>query len=146
MRHSPNQPPPQEGFPIRKWSIELYLVNEADGSLVPANVYEKATYHLHPSFGDREKQTFKAPPFRCAEEGWGEFEAKIVLTPMGKAKDHTVHHDLNFAENEYDANHKVVSCPSAVGQCMYLGACICGSMHVHGADDADRRSQIPSPT
>jgi len=42
---------------MRDWFIEIYLVNENDGSIVPANVYEKATYKLHPSFGAKETQS-----------------------------------------------------------------------------------------
>lgn len=93
---------------MRDWYVQIYMVNDHDGSLVPADVYEKAVYNLHPSFGPRERQTFKTPPFKCAEEGWGEFEMRIVLTPSGKGKDHSIPHDLNFAENDYEANHKVV--------------------------------------
>lgn len=44
-----------EGFPLRSWSIEIYLVND-HGEQVPANVFDKVTYHLHPSFGDRATQ------------------------------------------------------------------------------------------
>jgi hypothetical protein len=32
------------------------MVNEHDGSMMPANVYDKATYKLHPSFGPKETQ------------------------------------------------------------------------------------------
>ena len=42
---------------MRDWFIEIYLVNENDGSIMPANVYEKATYKLHPSFGAKETQS-----------------------------------------------------------------------------------------
>lgn len=45
-----------EGFPLRAWSIEIYLLNE-HGEQVPANVFDKVTYSLHPSFGDRYKQS-----------------------------------------------------------------------------------------
>lgn len=41
---------------MRNWSIEIFLVNEHDGSMMPANVYDKATYKLHPSFGPKETQ------------------------------------------------------------------------------------------
>jgi hypothetical protein len=43
-----------EGFPMRSWSIEIYLLDE-QGQEVPANVFEKATYNLHPSF-EKNKQ------------------------------------------------------------------------------------------
>lgn len=40
---------------MRKWSIKIYLLNEK-GEEVPANILDRVTYHLHPSFGDRAKQ------------------------------------------------------------------------------------------
>ncbi|OJJ81372.1 putative transcription initiation factor subunit (TAF30) [Aspergillus glaucus CBS 516.65] len=90
-----------EGFPLRSWSIEVYQVNE-HGELVPANVFDKVTYTLHPSFGDRAVQVFKNPPFRISEEGWGEFDLSITLTAD---KDYTVTHDLNFAQPRYESKH-----------------------------------------
>jgi hypothetical protein len=44
-----------EGFPLRSWSIEVYLIND-HGEQVSANVFDKVTYKLHPSFGDRATQ------------------------------------------------------------------------------------------
>jgi hypothetical protein len=38
-----------EGFPMRKWNIEIWLLNEA-GEEVQADVFEKVVYELHPSF------------------------------------------------------------------------------------------------
>ena len=35
---------------MRAWHIEVYLLNH-NGEEVPANVFEKAVYKLHPSFG-----------------------------------------------------------------------------------------------
>ena len=43
-----------EGFPMRSWSIEIFLLDE-QGQEVAANVFEKATYNLHPSF-EKNKQ------------------------------------------------------------------------------------------
>lgn len=51
-----SKPPVQEGFPMRNWSVEIFMVNEADGSLMPATMYDKVTYNLHPSFGEKAKQ------------------------------------------------------------------------------------------
>ncbi|KAL9061915.1 MAG: hypothetical protein Q9206_000177 [Seirophora lacunosa] len=45
-----------EGFPMREWNIRIVLVNEITGEDVQANVFEKATYKLHPTFGARETQ------------------------------------------------------------------------------------------
>jgi transcription initiation factor IIF auxiliary subunit len=60
-QHIVNKDSGVEGFPLRSWSIEVYLLNE-HGEQVPANVFDKVTYTLHPSFGERAIQsTF---PFR----------------------------------------------------------------------------------
>lgn len=45
-----------EGFPQRAWNIEIVLLNE-HGEEVPATVYEKAVYKLHPSFDKRAVQS-----------------------------------------------------------------------------------------
>ncbi|CAG8091658.1 unnamed protein product [Penicillium nalgiovense] len=50
-----DKPSEVEGFPQRSWHIEVWLVNEK-GALVPANLFDKVTYHLHPSFGERATQ------------------------------------------------------------------------------------------
>jgi transcription initiation factor IIF auxiliary subunit len=44
-----------EGFPMRTWSIEIYLIND-QGQEVVANCFDKAVYNLHPSF-ERPKQS-----------------------------------------------------------------------------------------
>jgi len=98
----------QEGYPFRNWSIEIYLLHETDGTLVPANVYEKAVYKLHPSFEKRAVQTYKVTPFRIDEEGWGEFDMQIILPVVHKGGEHEIKHDLNFAVEQYEALHKVV--------------------------------------
>ncbi|KAK8189105.1 transcription initiation factor-like protein subunit [Phyllosticta capitalensis] len=101
-----DKPQVMEGFPMREWSVEIWLVNE-NGEEVPANCFEKVVYRLHQSFEKRATQVFKKPPFRITEEGWGEFEMQITLTPVGKGIDHTVDHDLNFAKEVYDSRHVI---------------------------------------
>jgi hypothetical protein len=44
-----------EGYPLRLWSIEVYVLNE-NGEQVPATLFDKVTYKLHPSFDDRAIQ------------------------------------------------------------------------------------------
>lgn len=44
-----------EGFPMRSWSIEIWLLND-QGQEVAANCFEKAVYNLHPSF-EKNKQS-----------------------------------------------------------------------------------------
>lgn len=55
LRHS-DKPSEVEGFPQRSWSIEVYVVNDK-GEQIPANLFDKVTYHLHPSFGSRAVQS-----------------------------------------------------------------------------------------
>jgi hypothetical protein len=43
------EPSPVEGFPMRSWSIEIWLLDDAGNEVMP-NVFEKAVYNLHPSF------------------------------------------------------------------------------------------------
>ncbi|OJI96051.1 hypothetical protein ASPVEDRAFT_35383 [Aspergillus versicolor CBS 583.65] len=93
-----------EGFPLRAWSIEVYLIND-QGEQVAANVFDKVTYNLHPSFGNRANQVVKNPPFRIQEEGWGEFDMQISLTAADK--DHVIAHDLNFAQTRYESKHVI---------------------------------------
>ncbi|PVI01059.1 transcription initiation factor TFIID subunit 14 [Periconia macrospinosa] len=105
-RQSPiSEPSPMEGFPMRTWSIEIYLL-DSNGNEVPANCFEKAVYNLHPSF-EKNKQTFKKPPFRIEEKGWGEFDMKIVLTAAHRGGDYTLDHDLNFQAEKYEATHTI---------------------------------------
>ncbi|KAK2766997.1 hypothetical protein FQN54_006314 [Arachnomyces sp. PD_36] len=91
-----------EGFPLRRWSIEIYLLNE-HGDEIPASLFNSVTYKLHPSFGARATQVVKEAPFRIEEEGWGEFFMDIVFN--GPDKDHAIQHDLNFQQNRYEATH-----------------------------------------
>lgn len=48
-------PSPVEGFPMRSWNIEIWLLDEQGNEVMPT-VYEKAVYNLHPSF-DKNKQS-----------------------------------------------------------------------------------------
>jgi transcription initiation factor IIF auxiliary subunit len=52
---------------------------------------------------------FRNPPFRIAEEGWGEFDMSIELTAD---KSYTIGHDLNFAQTRYESKHVIVSIAS----------------------------------
>ena len=48
----------------------------------------------------------KVPPFRVAEDGWGEFELKIDLLDAG-GKQHEFLHDLNFQQSKYEVKHVI---------------------------------------
>lgn len=99
----PDVPSEVEGFPMREWSIEVYVVGPNDEQL-PATCFEKVTYRLHESFGKRATQSLKQAPFRIQEQGWGEFDMSIVLTPFSQPKgEQTIFHDLNFQQERYES-------------------------------------------
>lgn len=95
--------PVAEGFPMREWSIRINLVNDK-GEEVPAEIFDKVTYKLHPTF-QNPNRTIKKLPFKLEEEGWGEFDMEIVLHAVDKGGDHTIRHDLNFQEAKYETLH-----------------------------------------
>lgn len=55
------------------------------------------------------RKVFKTPPFRIQEEGWGEFDMLLVLTPKDKGAEITIAHDLNFQSEHYETKHPIVS-------------------------------------
>jgi transcription initiation factor TFIID/TFIIF subunit len=105
-QHNINKPPIQEGFPMKEWTIEVYILDQ-NGEEHPARCFTKVVYNLHPSFAN-PIQTFTEPPFKCTNEGWGEFELMIDLYTTEKGGKNTVVHDLNFAKPTYENIHKVV--------------------------------------
>jgi transcription initiation factor IIF auxiliary subunit len=90
---------------MRVWSIDLFLLNDA-GEELEANIFNKVTYNLHPSFAN-PTQTFTKPPFHCKNEGWGEFDMTIDLHAVEKGGKHTIPHDLNFAQSKYESKHTI---------------------------------------
>ncbi|ESZ98288.1 hypothetical protein SBOR_1281 [Sclerotinia borealis F-4128] len=100
-----DKPAAQEGFPMKSWNIEIYVLDEA-GNERPANCFTKAIYNLHPTFPN-PTQTFTDPPFRCENEGWGEFDLSIDLFTTEKGGKHSIAHDLNFAKSRYEAKHPI---------------------------------------
>uniref|UniRef100_A0A060T1Y5 ARAD1C24860p n=1 Tax=Blastobotrys adeninivorans TaxID=409370 RepID=A0A060T1Y5_BLAAD len=97
--------PAAEGFPMRRWSIIISLLGPNDVEM-PANIFDKVTYKLHPTFKN-PTLTVKKPPFRIEEEGWGEFDMGIVLHYADRGGETTIGHDLNFAQNEYTVTHTI---------------------------------------
>ncbi|KAF1814831.1 transcription initiation factor subunit [Eremomyces bilateralis CBS 781.70] len=95
-------------LPLRSWSVELYVLHEGSGEEMPAVVFDKVEYNLHPSFEKRAKQTFKKPPFKIQENGWGEFDMLIKLYHSHKGGESDITHDLNFQSERYESKHVVV--------------------------------------
>ncbi|KAL1882763.1 hypothetical protein VTK73DRAFT_888 [Phialemonium thermophilum] len=104
-QHNIDKPPQVEGFPMKEWTVEIYLLDQ-EGKEHPAKCFTKAVYHLHPSF-ENPVQTFTSPPFKCTNEGWGEFEMTIDLFTTEKGGKNTIIHDLNFAAAEYEQIHTI---------------------------------------
>jgi transcription initiation factor IIF auxiliary subunit len=50
---------------------------------------------------------FTEPPFRCENEGWGEFDMSIDLYTTEKGGKNTILHDLNFAKPQYESKHQI---------------------------------------
>lgn len=106
--------------------MKIVIVNSETKAEQDALVFSQATYHLHESFGDRAKQgkqrntlirhalhkiliqvpVIKQPPFRVAEDGWGEFELKIDLVDLA-GRTHEFLHDLNFQQSRYEVKHVI---------------------------------------
>ncbi|TVY67527.1 Transcription initiation factor TFIID subunit, partial [Lachnellula suecica] len=101
-----DKPAEMEGFPMKSWNIEIFLL-DAEGNEKPATCFTKATYNLHPTFPN-PVQTFTEPPFRCENEGWGEFDMTIDIFTTEKGGKNTLTHDLNFAKPRYESKHPVV--------------------------------------
>ncbi|KAH3902283.1 related to Transcription initiation factor TFIID subunit 14 [Saccharomycodes ludwigii] len=94
-----------QGFPVHKWSIEVCLL-DSDGNEIPANIFDKVVYHLHPTFASPNR-TFKKPPFKIEEQGWGGFEMSISGFLLEKGGERKMKHDLHFAENNYSVEHTI---------------------------------------
>ncbi|KAF5569599.1 transcription initiation factor TFIID TFIIF subunit [Fusarium pseudoanthophilum] len=105
-QHVIDKPSPVEAFPMREWSLKVFLLDE-DGNERPADVFTKVVYNLHPTF-DNPVQSFQKAPFTCKNEGWGEFEISIDCYTTEKTKLAPIIHDLNFQQERYEQTHTVV--------------------------------------
>lgn len=101
----PDVPPPVENFPMRQWSIEIVLLDD-QGNEIPATIFDKVVYHLHPTFANPNR-TFTEPPFRIEEQGWGGFELLISGHLMEKGGEKKLTHDLHFMKDAYEIDHVI---------------------------------------
>jgi len=51
---------------MRSWSIELWLLNE-QGEQIPATIFEKVMYELHPTFAKPKQSMYSFMPSICLE-------------------------------------------------------------------------------
>src|SRR2546429_3579582 len=62
--------------PPRSTLFPYTTLFRSEGQEVPANIFEKVTYELHPSFEKRAKQIFKKPR---SEEHTSELQSRLHL-------------------------------------------------------------------
>jgi len=63
---------------MRDWNIEVYLVGDNKQDL-PATIFEKVTYELHPSFGKKAKQS------RLYRDTSGRYEADVSIASQARS-------------------------------------------------------------
>lgn len=82
---------------------------DSNGNEIPANILDKVTYTLHPTFANPIR-SLKQPPFKVEEQGWGEFDIPIsfhILGLAGKSGERKFNHDLNFLSERYVTDHVI---------------------------------------
>lgn len=95
----------EDELPLRKWKVEICLL-DANDTEVPADLLSSVTYHLHQSFPNPIRKLTE-PPFALEEEGWGEFDMKIVCKFISKGGTFTIYHDLNFQDDAFAVDYTV---------------------------------------
>lgn len=108
-QHIMTDVPPVENYPMRKWSVQISML-DLSGKEIPANILDRVTYTLHPTFANPIR-AIKTQPFRVEEQGWGEFDIPIsvhILGLNGKAGERKFNHDLNFLQEKYINDHVVL--------------------------------------
>lgn len=93
---------------MRSWSIEISMLDQ-NGQEIAANILDRVTYSLHPTFPNPIR-TIKQAPFRVEEQGWGEFDIPISIHISGlpgKAGERKFQHDLNFLQEKYVNDHVI---------------------------------------
>ncbi|EGV61170.1 hypothetical protein CANTEDRAFT_116579 [Yamadazyma tenuis ATCC 10573] len=129
--------PPVENFPMRQWSTTISMLNQ-EGQEIPANILDKVTYTLHPTFVNPIR-TIKTQPFKVEEQGWGEFDIPIAVHLVGlngKLGERKFNHDLNFLQEKYIVDH-VVSIPT--NKSSILNKLLLESGPVPTAEDSSKR-------
>ena len=98
---------------MREWSIRMFLIGP-NGEELPASIFDKVTYKLHPTFTNPTR-VLKKTPFLLSEKGWGEFDMDLILHAIDKGGEHVIRHDLNFHKPKYESIHDIVGCPAQRG-------------------------------
>ncbi|KAG0246439.1 hypothetical protein BGX31_002093 [Mortierella sp. GBA43] len=91
----------QNGFPMRKWKISICgVTSSGDEELMP--YVDHVEYILHQTFEPPVRKVSEYP-FQLQEQGWGEFDMKIMLHFVDKSvPPYVLDHDLNFQSTHYE--------------------------------------------
>lgn len=92
-------------LPLRKWRVEICMLDEK-GDEIEAAVLSDCTFHLHPTF-ERPTRKVTSPPFALEEQGWGEFEIKILCNYLEDAGKINIRHPLQFEDDAYAIDYSV---------------------------------------
>ncbi|CAG8728612.1 11670_t:CDS:2, partial [Cetraspora pellucida] len=88
----------------RQWKVSIYATDDT-GEKCPLTFVEKVEYNLHQTFSKPRQVVHKAP-FILTENGWGEFDMKIVLHFVDKSiAPWPIYHDLNFQKPLYEVTY-----------------------------------------
>ncbi|KAI8330467.1 yeats family-domain-containing protein [Chlamydoabsidia padenii] len=97
-----------EGNTLRSWKVTLVAVDE--DKEVPGKLQamlDHVEYILHPTFLN-PRRDIKEEPYLLKEEGWGEFDLRIMLHFVDDfAPREIIVFDLNFKEPRYSKTHLV---------------------------------------
>ncbi|CEP64080.1 Sas5p LALA0_S10e01816g [Lachancea lanzarotensis] len=100
-----NQQSTSAELPTRVWEVNLWILGP-HGQELPANIFEKCTYRLHPTF-PQPILTMTEPPFTLKQHGWGEFSYPIQCTFLHGCGKVEVLHDLSFEESSYHSDIRI---------------------------------------
>ncbi|SCU89488.1 LAFA_0E18470g1_1 [Lachancea sp. 'fantastica'] len=92
-------------LPTRKWQVDLWILGP-NGEEIPANIFEKCTYRLHPTF-PQPILTMTEPPFALKQRGWGEFSYPIQCFFLNGGGEVEILHDLSFQESSYYSDIRI---------------------------------------
>lgn len=93
------------GLPRRHWKVGLCMLDEKEGE-VEINIISNCTFFLHETF-EEPVRSFNSPPFAVEEDGWGEFEMKIVCDFVENGGKFTIRHSLTFDEPAYGVDYDI---------------------------------------
>ncbi|QLQ81477.1 hypothetical protein HG537_0F02380 [Torulaspora globosa] len=94
-----------DSLPLRKWRVEICMLDEK-GDEIEATVLSDCTFQLHPTF-ERPTRKLFSPPFVLEEQGWGEFDIKILCNCLGNTGKIKIQHPLRFEDDAYAIDYSV---------------------------------------